>query len=48
MTTPEEILIVKKSTVYDILDLLENDSKKEYTKEEIKQILKAYITGCSK
>lgn len=48
MPTSEEILMVKKSTVYDILDLLENDDKKEYTEEEIKQILKAYISGCSK
>lgn len=48
MPTAEEILVVKKATVYDILDVLENDDKKEYTEEEIKQILKAYITGCSK
>lgn len=48
MPTAEEVLLVKKATVYDILDVLENDDKKEYTEEEIKQILKAYITGCAK
>lgn len=48
MPTAEEVLLVKKATVYDILDVLENDDKKEYTEEDIKQILKAYITGCAK
>ena len=48
MPTAEEILVVKKATVYDIIDVIESDDKKEYTQEEIKQLLKAYITGCAK
>lgn len=46
MPTEKEITIIQKATVYDLLDIIEkNEEKQTYTPEEIKALMKAYITG---
>lgn len=39
---------IKKSMAYDLIDMIESaDGKGSYTPEEIKSLIKAYITGMS-
>ncbi len=39
---------IKKSMAYDLIDMIESaDGKESYTPEEIKSLIKAYITGMS-
>lgn len=46
MPSEKEIIIIQKATVYDLLDIIEKDKEKQsYTPEEIRSLLKAYITG---
>lgn len=45
MPTKEEILVVQKSTVYDINKLVKKSGKDSYTPEEIEALLDAYIEG---
>lgn len=43
MPIEKEIAIIQKAAIYDLIGLLETDSKQEYTVEEIKELMKAYI-----
>ena len=46
MSTDEESAEIKKAMAYDLIDTIEsNTDKKEYTPDEIKEIIKAYING---
>lgn len=39
---------IKKSMAYDLIDIIESaEGKESYTPEEIKSLIKAYITGMS-
>ena len=49
MPTDRESNEIKKAMAYDLIDIIELATDKEhYTPEEIKTIIKAYITGMSK
>ena len=49
MTTDNGSLVVKKAMAYDLIDIIESASGKEsYTPEEIKALIKAYISGSAK
>lgn len=49
MPTDRESNEVKKAMAYDLIDIIESASEKEhYTPEEIKALIKAYITGNTK
>ena len=45
MPSEKEILMIQKSTVYDLEKLLETSGKQTYTPEEIKALMDAYIAG---
>lgn len=46
MPTDREAVEIKKAMAYDLLETFEtSDENKTYTAEEIKKIIKAYITG---
>lgn len=45
MPTKDEILVVQKSTVYDINKLIKKGGKDSYTPAEIEAMLDAYIEG---
>lgn len=45
MTVDNEILLVQKATIYDLQRILEKEPEKNYTVEELKALLNAYITG---
>ena len=45
MSTEKEIIMLQKSTVYDLLQLIEKDPEKTYTVEELKKLLAAYVKG---
>lgn len=46
MATEMEVAIVKKATVYDLIDIIESrPDKQTYTPEEIKALMKAYVKG---
>lgn len=47
MPSEKEIAIIQKATVYDLLDIIEKEEKQSYTPEEIKALMKAYITGAT-
>ena len=48
MLTDRESNEIKKSMAYDLIDIIESaDGKESYTPEEIKALIKAYITGMS-
>ena len=49
MPTDRESNEIKKSMAYDLIDIIESASDKEsYTPEEIKALIKAYISGSAK
>lgn len=49
MPTDRESNEIKKAMAYDLIDIIESATDKEhYTPEEIKTMIKAYITGMSK
>lgn len=45
MSTEKEIIMYQKSTVYDLLQLIEKDPDKSYTVEELRELLAAYVKG---
>ena len=46
MPSDREAAEIKKAMAYDLIDVLEsNVEKKEYTPEEIKAMINAYIAG---
>lgn len=46
MPTDREAAEIKKAMAYDLIDTIEsNADKQEYSPEEIKTIIKAYIAG---
>lgn len=45
MATEKEILMFQKSTVYDLLQIIEKNPVKTYTTEELKELLAAYVKG---
>ena len=48
MPTDRESNEIKKSMAYDLIDIIESSEGKEsYNPEEIKALIKAYITGMS-
>ncbi len=48
MPTDRESNEIKKSMAYDLIDVIESAKDKEhYTPEEIKTLIKAYISGLS-
>ncbi len=48
MPTDRESNEIKKSMAYDLIEIIETNSEKQnYTPEEIKTLIKAYITGLS-
>ncbi|MBQ4346927.1 MAG: hypothetical protein IJC39_00565 [Firmicutes bacterium] len=47
MPTDRESTDIKKAMAYDILRIVESSEKEQFTKEEIKEIINAYITGLS-
>ena len=49
MPTDRESNEIKKAMAYDIIDIIESAQDKEnYSPEEIKALIKAYITGVTK
>lgn len=49
MPTDRESNEIKKAMAYDLIDIIESATDKEsYTPEEIKALIKAYITGMTK
>jgi predicted metal-dependent enzyme (double-stranded beta helix superfamily) len=44
MPTKEEMTVVEKAVIYDLMDILDKNPDKTYTVDEIKQLMKAYIT----
>lgn len=46
MPTDRESAEIKKAMAYDLIDVIESNAEKtEYSPEEIKAIIKAYIAG---
>lgn len=45
MAADKEILMFQKSTVYDLLQILEQHPEKQYSVEELKKLLNAYVKG---
>ena len=45
MPTEQEILIIQKAAMYDLMPLFEQDPGKSYTVEEVKKIIDAYVAG---
>ena len=46
MPTDREAAEIKKAMAYDLIDVIEsNTDKKEYSPEEIKALIKSYISG---
>lgn len=49
MPTDRESNEIKKAMAYDLIDIIESAQDKEnYSTEEIKALIKAYITGVTK
>ncbi|MBR1660294.1 MAG: hypothetical protein IJ705_08250 [Oscillospiraceae bacterium] len=45
MPSEKEITIIQKAAMYDLIQVLEERPDKAYTVEELKQIIKAYLTA---
>ena len=45
MYTEKEIIMLQKSTVYDLLQLIKRDPDKTYTTAELEELLTAYVRG---
>ncbi len=45
MSMDSEALFIQKATVYDLQKILERTDKANYTVEEIKELMDAYIKG---
>lgn len=48
MPTNQETLDIKKAMAYDLLIILNADTEKHYSVEEIEKLIQAYIAGLSK
>ena len=48
MPSEAEIAIIQKAAMYDLIEILETDPNKHYTTEELKKIIRAYISGKEK
>lgn len=45
MPTEKEIAIIQKAAMFDLIEILETEPEKTYTTEEIKKIIRAYLSG---
>lgn len=45
MPTEKEVVLIQKATVYDLMRIIEENPDKTYTREELKKLFDAYITG---
>ena len=43
-----EITMIQKAAMYDLIEILETNPEKNYTSEEMKKIIRAYISGKEK
>lgn len=48
MPGESEIKIIQKAAMFDLIEILEADPDKSYTPEELKKIIRAYISGKEK
>lgn len=48
MPSETEIAIIQKAAMYDLIEILESAPEKSYTPEEMKKIIRAYISGKEK
>ena len=48
MPSEAEIAIIQKAAMYDLIEILEPGPEKNYTPEEMKKIIRAYISGKEK
>ena len=48
MSSEAEIAIIQKAAMYDLIEILETGPEKNYTPEEMKKIIRAYISGKEK
>lgn len=45
MPTDQEITIIQKAAMFDLIEILETAPEKSYTPEELKKIIRAYLAG---
>lgn len=45
MPAGEEVVLIQKATVYDLMRIIEENPDKSYTPEELKKLFDAYIRG---
>ena len=45
MPTERESLDIKKAMAYDLLQIIKKDMVKQYSKEELENLIDAYIRG---
>ena len=45
MPTERESLDIKKAMAYDLLQIIKKDMDKQYSKEELENLIDAYIRG---
>ena len=43
-----EITMIQKAAMYDLIEILESEPNKSYSPEELKKIIRAYISGTEK
>ena len=48
MWTQEDYSVMRKATVYDLIQVCKSDPKETYTTEEIETIMNAYVKGSEK
>ena len=48
MPTSQESTDIKKAMAYDLLIIIRKDKDKQYTAEELEEIIQAYIAGLQK
>lgn len=47
MPTSQESMDIKKAMAYDLLVILKAENGRQYTAEDIEEIIRAYIAGLS-
>nr|DAE50640.1 MAG TPA: hypothetical protein [Bacteriophage sp.] len=45
MPTSQESMDIKKAMAYDLLVILKTEDNRQYTAEDIEEIIRAYIAG---
>lgn len=45
MPTEQEVVLIQKATIYDLMRIIEEHPDKSYTPDELKKLFDAYITG---